>query len=90
MKPNTIDPRDELWLARQSKNPAPDTDGICFGVWRDQVLGPFACAADADAAIDKAMREAGVEIAPGVDCGRVIFADPAVCHVLPSEGKLNG
>lgn len=86
---NTVHPADALWLARQLKNPAPDTDGVCFGIWREEVLGPFSCAREADAAIDKAMRDAGVEIGPGTDCGRVIFADPAVYHA-PSEGKLNG
>jgi hypothetical protein len=90
MRPsNTIDPRDELWLAQQLKNPAPDYDGVCFAIWRGEQLGPFSCVADADVEIYKRMCDAGVEIVPGADCGTIIFADPAVYHVTP-EGKLNG
>ena len=85
---NTIDPRDEQ-QALEYLSKEFDKDGICFAFWRGEQMGPFSCWAEADAAIEKAMRDAGVEIGPGVDCGSVVFADPAVYHV-PSEEKLNG
>jgi hypothetical protein len=88
MKPNTVHPEDEQWV-REQEGMEFDTDGVCFVVWRGEVLGPFACSADANEALDKRMAEVGFQMGPGVDCGRIIFADPAVYHVN-SEAKLNG
>jgi hypothetical protein len=89
MKTNTIDPRDEQWV-RERMGRKFDDDGVCFAFWRGAQMGPFSCWAEANAALDKAMRDAGVEIAPGVDCGSVVFADPVIYHPARSGGKLDG
>jgi hypothetical protein len=86
-----LDHRDELWLARQLKNPPTEDDGICFAIWRDEVLGPFACKAEAEAAQQRKLDELaaqGVDLASANPHMAVIFGDPATYH-LPTEDSLN-
>jgi hypothetical protein len=85
-----IDPRDYAWIAEHANDLALDGDGVCFAFWRGEQLGPFSCKAEANSALDRRMREAGVEITHGMDAGGVIFADPAMYHVPEITGKPNG
>lgn len=87
-----IDPRDELWLARQLKNPPAEDDGVCFATWNDELLGPFACKADAEAEQNSRLAELdaqGIDLVAANIRMSVIFADPAVYHVPSSEGSVN-
>lgn len=74
-------------MSEQPKNHAPETDGICFAFLNGEQFGPFACEADALAALDRMLLEAG-ELVPGMDAGSVIFADPAIYH-MPPHGTSN-
>ena len=93
MRDPGIDPRDELWLARQARTPAPDDDGVCFGTFNDEVLGPFRCKVDAESAQNRKLAELeaqGIDLAAANPRMAVIFADPAVYHVPSSpEGSIN-
>ena len=60
-----IDPRDREWLAEKLRSPSPpDGDGVCFANFGDEVLGPFACKADAEAAQNRKLHDLA---ASGVD-----------------------
>ena len=96
MKDSGIDSRDELWLARQLKNPAPDDDGVCFATWgfesTNTVLGPFACKADAEAAHQGKLDELtaqGIDLTTADIRMGVVFGDPTVYHVPPKD-TVNG
>lgn len=90
--PDGIHENDRAWLAEQLKKPGPldDGDGVCFATWNDEVLGPFACKADAHAAHQEKLDELEAQ---GVDSANirmaVVFADPIVYHVPPKE-TING
>lgn len=79
-----MDPRDELWLAQQLEHPAPEDDGVCFATWNDELMGPFACKADAEAAQNRKLAELqaqGVDLVAAHPRMTVIFADPTVYHL---------
>jgi hypothetical protein len=92
MRPsNTIDPRDEQWM-RECLGQEFDDDGLCFGVFGREVLGPFGCKDDAIAACDAKLAELqalGVDILAASPHMSVIFGDPATYH-LPTGAATNG
>ncbi len=88
MKDPGIDPRDELWLARALKHPPADDDGLCFATFNDELLGPFACAVDAEAAQNRKLSELearGVDLLAMNPRMAVIFADPSRHHLPQQE-----
>ena len=85
-----VDPADEAWLAAQLARRASDIDddGICFARWNGELLGPFRCKADANAAHEaklQELRDAGIDPLVANPVMSIVFGDPSVYHVPDSE-----
>jgi hypothetical protein len=86
-----VDPRDAEWIASELKRAADPQDGLCFATFNDELLGPFACSADAEAAQNFRLAELearGVDVLALNPRMAVIFADPARYH-LPKQERLS-
>jgi hypothetical protein len=67
--------------------------GLCVGILRGEVFGPYRTPAEAAAALDRRLAELAVQGEPlreGDDAGSIAFVDAA--HHVPAtdEGSLNG
>lgn len=90
MRSNAIDPRDEQWV-RERLGQKFDDDGVCFATFNDELLGPFSCKANAEAAQNRKLAELeaqGVDLAAASPRMAVIFGDPSV-YQMPTGG-ING